>query len=158
MEFEERNPFEAGNVAGMWIAVAANLNFTLFGGVFLVSKAMICRMNVILSVYAMFCIASLLRSTKCSWYFGRPHVRSCIFIFNIAFTESPVDYFHLSLSRSCQIASCIVMVNANTIYCFVCMCSDRSLPSCPFSWRLRNLALLAHCFSVTMKTVYRNDY
>lgn len=72
------------------------------------------------------------------WYFG-PHVRSYIFISNIAFTESPVDYIRLSLSWSCQIASFVIVVNANTIDCRACVCSDQSLPSCSFSRRLRNL-------------------
>ena len=70
MEFEERNPFEAGNVAGMWIAVTANLKFYAFVRCIFGSKAMIYRKNVILSVYAVFCIASLLRAlyrlAKCS--------------------------------------------------------------------------------------------
>lgn len=73
MEFEERNPFEAGNVAGIWIAVTASLNFTLFLRRIFSSIAMIYRESVILSVYAVFCIASLLRAVsrlaKCSLIF-----------------------------------------------------------------------------------------
>ena len=153
MEFEERNPFEAGNVAGMWIVVTANLNFTLFLRCIFSPKAIIYRKNVILGVYAVFCIVSLSRAVyrlaKCSLIFWTTctfmhiYLQSCFYWITRRLL-SPLLVMELShcflYSRECK------------YHWLPCLCSDRSFRVVSAGdWDQRNL--LSHCCTVIIKTV-----